>query len=164
MSNLDPFNDSTETECQTVLEKIGLWTLIEQRGGFTSSFFSDTLSQGQKQLFSLGRAVLRRMIRSREHAANVENVGEKSGSGILLLDEVTSSVDQETDRIMQRIITEEFAEYTIVMVSHRLEMVMGFDTVLVMEKGCVVEAGVPTELVNTEGSRFKELWLVGHKK
>jgi ABC-type multidrug transport system fused ATPase/permease subunit len=82
--------------------------------------------------------------------------------GILLLDEVSSSVDQDTDRAIQTVIKEEFESYTIIMVSHRLEIVMDFDTVVVMEKGTVVESGNPRTLVDTNESRFKELWLAGN--
>ncbi|KAF4629796.1 hypothetical protein G7Y89_g8347 [Cudoniella acicularis] len=142
MANLDPFTVSTESDCQAVLETVGLWSLIEQRGGLAKGLLSDTLSQGQKQLFSLARAILRRRIRARDFDADFGSsaTGEKGGSGILLLDEVSSSVDQDTDRAMQRIIKEEFESYTIVMVSHRLEMVMDFDTVFVMDKGSVVDS------------------------
>jgi ATP-binding cassette subfamily C (CFTR/MRP) protein 1 len=73
-------------------------------------------------------------------------------------------VDQDTDRAMQRIIHKEFEGYTIIMVSHRLEMVMDFDTVVLMDNGSVVEVGRPRTLVQRDGSRFKELWLVGKKK
>lgn len=164
MSNLDPLNVSTENECQVVLETVGLWTLVDQRGGLLEGLSSDTLSQGQKQLFSLARAVLRCRIRAKDNEAEFgTSTGEKGGGGILLLDEVSSSVDQDTDRAMQRIIKEEFGSYTIVMVSHRLEMVMDFDTVLVMDKGMIVEAGPPRTLVKTDGSRFKELWSVANK-
>ena len=53
--------------------------------------------------------------------------------------------------------------YTIVMVSHRLEMVMDyFDRVVVLDRGSVVEDGGPRELVEMEGSRFGELWAVEH--
>jgi ABC-type multidrug transport system fused ATPase/permease subunit len=125
---------------------------------------SDTLSAGQKQLFSLARAILRARIRARER---IIEFGEKgpgaADGGILLLDGVSSSVDQDTDRAMQNIIREVFKAYTIVMVSHRLEMVMSFDKVAVMEKGEVVEMGPPMELVEKEGGRFSELWLVGKK-
>ena len=109
----------------------------------------DSLSQGQKQLFSLARAMLRRRVR-----------GESKG-GVLLLDEVSSSVDVDTDRAMQGIIKREFEGYTIVMVSHRLDMVMDFDKVVVMDAGRVVEEGEPGVLVEREGGRFRELWMVG---
>ncbi len=65
---------------------------------------------------------------------------------------------------MQRVILREFAGYTIVMVSHRLEAVMGFDRVVIMDAGKVVETGPPRELAETEGSRFRELWMVGNNK
>ena len=86
--------------------------------------------------------------------------GEVEG-GVLLLDEVSSSVDRETDEAMQRVVREEFVGYTVVMVSHRLGVVMGFDRVVVMEKGRVVEEGRPAELVEVEGGRFRELWMAG---
>ncbi|KAH6702083.1 P-loop containing nucleoside triphosphate hydrolase protein [Leptodontidium sp. MPI-SDFR-AT-0119] len=162
-SNLDPFNKSTPEECQAVLEIVGLWSAIEQRGGLESGMSVEMLSQGQKQLFSLARAVLRARIRARDFTAEFGAVGGDRPGGVLLLDEVSSNVDRETDRAMQRIIHEEFESYTIVMVSHRLEMVMGFDTVVVMEKGSIVEAGEPKILVETKRSRFKELWSLGNK-
>ncbi|RYP20476.1 hypothetical protein DL765_002775 [Monosporascus sp. GIB2] len=164
-SNLDPFGISSEEECRAVLEAVNLWPFVDQHGGLSAGMSSDTLSQGQKQLFSLARAILRRRIRSREREAEL---GEKTvlgpGGGVLLLDEVSSSVDQETNSAMQASIREEFEGYTIVMVSHRLDMVMGFDTVVVMDEGRVVETGRPETLVETEGSRFRELSLVGSNK
>lgn len=164
MSNLDPFNISTESDCRAVLETVGLWTSVDQRGGLKDGLSADTFSQGQKQLFSLARAILRRQIRARNYEADFGvAASEKGGGGILLLDEVSSSVDQDTDRAMQRVIKEEFESYTVVMVSHRLEMVMDFDTVLVMDKGSVIESGRPRTLVNRDGSWFKELWSVGKR-
>ncbi|GIC88015.1 uncharacterized protein Aud_004406 [Aspergillus udagawae] len=151
-SNLDPFGVSTDGECQDVLETVGLWPFVTERGGLYGPFAPDTLSQGQKQLFSLARAILRRRIRERD--------GPEGARGILLLDEISSGVDLCTEHDMLLIVGEEFQGYTIVMVSHRLETVMDFDTVLVMDKGCMVEKGEPRLLVEEEGSRFKELWVV----
>jgi ABC-type multidrug transport system fused ATPase/permease subunit len=56
-------------------------------------------------------------------------------------------------------IEEALKRLTYVMVSHRLEMVMGFDKVVILEEGSVVEDGVPSELVEQEGSWFHDLWL-----
>ena len=154
-ANLDPFGTATLSDCESVLRAVELWHFVDDRGGLEAGLTADSLSQGQKQLFSLARAILRRRLRSRG--------SEEKGGGILLLDEVSSSVDQETDKAMQQIILNEFAGYTIVMVSHRLDMVMGFDTVVVMDAGKAVEIGSPRALVESEESRFKELWLVGNK-
>lgn len=154
-SNLDPSGVSFDTECQAVLKMAGLWSFVIERGGLAAGMIPDTLSQGQKQLFSLARAILRRRVRSRE-------VGTEKNGGILLLDEVSSSVDVHTDRAMHECIKSEFQGYTIVMISHRLEMVMDFDRVVVMDTGAVVEVGAPRALVKTYGSKFRELWMVSN--
>ncbi|KAM7204723.1 canalicular multispecific organic anion transporter 1 [Naviculisporaceae sp. PSN 640] len=161
-TNLDPFNASTPDTCQSVLETVNLWAFVQERGGLDAGMSSDTLSQGQKQLFSLARAILRRRIRTAEREAEVGSSGASpSSGGILLLDEVSSSVDVETDNIMHEIIRREFEGYTIVMVSHRLDVVVGyFDRVVVMDKGEIVEVGEPKRLVETEGSWFRGLWAV----
>lgn len=160
--NLDPPGGSTAEECRAVLETVGLWEVVERRGGLDAGMAADELSQGQKQLFSLARAVLRRRVRMRQRVAEF---GEKcvGGGGVLLLDEVSSSVDQDTEKAVQEIIKREFDGYTIIMVSHRLDMVMGFDTVVVMDEGKIIETGKPETLVEGEGSRFRELWLAGNK-
>jgi ABC-type multidrug transport system fused ATPase/permease subunit len=137
--------------------------LVDQRGGLAAALSPDMLSQGQKQLFNLARAVLRCRIRARHNGAGSAAAGEKFGGGILLLDEVSSSVDRDTDRLMQRIIQVEFEGYTIVMVSHRLDVVMDFDTVVVMDSGSVVETGGPRTLVERDGGRFRELFLIGNE-
>lgn len=177
-ANLDPFAIASDEDCQGVLETVDLWSFVSRRGGLAAGMNSDMLSQGQKQLFSLARAVLRRRIRVQDLATDVghaylastsaseiemkDAVRSGTGSlaangGVLILDEVSSSVDIETDKVMQEIIRHEFKGYTVVMVSHRLEMVMEFDKVLVMDAGRVVEQGRPRELVEREGSRFAEL-------
>lgn len=80
-----------------------------------------------------------------------------SDHGILLLDEVSSSVDHETERVMQDIIRTEFRHYTVIAVSHRLDMIMDFDRVVVMDTGEIVEVGNPVELAGQSGSRFGDL-------
>ncbi|KAK1835744.1 P-loop containing nucleoside triphosphate hydrolase protein [Podospora conica] len=160
-TNLDPYRISTAAECRAVLEAVGLWAFVDERGGLEAGMTADTLSQGQKQLFSLARAVLRRRLRARGREAEFGGKVGGQGGGVLLLDEVSSSVDQDTERAMQKVIRDEFEGYTVVMVSHRLEAVMGFDRVVVMAKGEVVEEGKPGELVEREGGVFRELWMVG---
>ncbi|KAM0421107.1 hypothetical protein ACHAPT_011178 [Fusarium lateritium] len=155
-ANIDPLNGATEAECLQVLDTVRLSGFVDDRGSLNAGMSADDLSAGQKQIFSLGRAILRRRVRDRLAG------GEKRG-GLLLLDEVSSSVDKATDRAMQEIIRDEFESYTIVMVSHRLEMVMDyFDRVVVLDRGAVVESGGPRELVDTSGSRFGELWGIEH--
>ncbi|KAK1980153.1 P-loop containing nucleoside triphosphate hydrolase protein [Colletotrichum cereale] len=146
--NLDPFRVADEAECLSVLEQVGLLAGLQERGGIDAGFTAESLSQGQKQLFCLARAVLRRRVKSRNG----------TNGGILLLDEVSSSVDRATDLAMQDIIRREFDGYTIIMVSHRLDMVLECDTVVVMDKGHLAEKGKPRVLKDEEGSMFRDLW------
>ncbi|KAG9597513.1 putative ABC multidrug transporter, partial [Aureobasidium melanogenum] len=149
--NLDPLDVSNLQECRYALESVGMWDFVLGKGGLTASMSAGTLSAGQRQLLSLARVLLRRRHRSQQGTDN----------GILLLDEVSSSVDQATEKVMQEIIRTEFERYTVVAVSHRLDMIMDFDSVVVMDKGCVVEVGNPRTLAAETGSRFGELVRAG---
>lgn len=161
--NLDPFNVSSEEDCWAALDSVGLRNLVEEHGGLAAGMAVDMLSQGQKQLFSLARALLRHKVRCR-HLEDSYGEAGAGHRGILLLDEFSSGVDYDTDRAMQKIIREEFEAYTVVMVSHRLEMVMDFDRVVMMDAGSVVETGRPSALIEEEGSKFRNLWMVGREK
>jgi ABC-type multidrug transport system fused ATPase/permease subunit len=156
-TNLDPSGVSTPEECEAVLAAVGLSAFVDERGGLSAGMTATTLSAGQRQLMSVGRALIRRRIRNRHHDAG------KNG-GILLLDEVSSSVDLETERVMQDIIKTEFEEYTVIAVSHRLHMVMEFDTVVVMDMGEIVEVGNPAVLAGQAVSRFGDLVRAGKEK
>ncbi len=153
-ANLDPTDISTPAECEAVLATLNLLPFVRDRGGLDACVNAATLSAGQRQLMSLGRALLRRRGRARNALALG---GGGAEGGILLLDEVSSSVDRETERIMQETIATEFRDYTVVAVSHRLDMIMDFDRVVVMDQGAVVELGNPAVLAAREGTRFREL-------
>jgi len=149
-TNLDPELNSLSEDCEDALKAVGLWKFVEERGGLDAAMSAGTLSAGQRQLFSVGRAVLRRRIRSRK-------LGDVPDKGILILDEISSSVDVETERVIMELIKAEFRNYTVVAVSHRLEKIMEFDKVVVMDCGEIVEMGRPVELATKMGSRFGDL-------
>lgn len=88
------------------------------------------LSQGQRQLVCLARALLKR-------------------PKIVVLDEATSAVDRGTDSNIQESLRQEFAAAgcTVLVIAHRLSTVADFDRVLVLEKGRVAEMGSPRELL-----------------
>ncbi|KAK4861145.1 hypothetical protein LT330_004061 [Penicillium expansum] len=150
-NNLDVSEEATPEECKTVLKSVGLWEFVKERGGLAAGMNSSSFSNGQRQLLSFGRALLRRSVRERKFGAAVQL------GGILLLDEVSSSVDQETERIMQETIRTEFKNYTVIAVSHRLDMIMDFDRVVVMDTGEIVEVGKPAVLAREAGTRFGDL-------
>ena len=141
LANLDPDSAASEEERLDVLKAVKLEGLADAA--------VEQLSAGQKQLLSLGRAILRRRMK-------------RGAGGLLLLDEVGSSVDGETDKVMGEVIRREFEGYTVVMIAHRLGMVREYsDRVVVLDKGRVVEDGDPRVLVGVEGTRFRDLWLSG---
>lgn len=101
--NADTLGTASDDEIISALTKLGIWETLERRGGLDSVFPGNTLSQGEQQLFGLARALLR-----------------KDQSRVLILDEATSSVDSETDSVMQNVIKEEFYHHTIISVAHRV--------------------------------------------
>ncbi|KAI0173569.1 P-loop containing nucleoside triphosphate hydrolase protein [Hypoxylon sp. FL1284] len=97
------------------------------------------LSQGQRQLLCLARAIVSR-------------------PKVMVLDEATSAVDMTTDALIQRSIREEFGGSTLVVIAHRLSTIADFDRILVLSDGRVAEFGTPRELweldagANNDGS------------
>ncbi|WEW59244.1 hypothetical protein PRK78_004713 [Emydomyces testavorans] len=98
------------------------------------------LSQGQRQLLCLARAIVSR-------------------PKIMVLDEATSAVDMATDALIQRSIRSEFGRNstTLLVIAHRLSTIADFDKILVMDAGKAVEFGAPRELMGIEGGVFRSL-------
>jgi ATP-binding cassette subfamily C (CFTR/MRP) protein 1 len=67
---------------------------------------------------------------------------------------VLFSVDADTDSLMQRVLRSEFAGCTILAVSHKLDAVLDFDKVVLLDSGRIVEVGNPRQLLSTPSSRF----------
>lgn len=94
------------------------------------------LSQGQRQLLCLARAIVSR-------------------PKIMVLDEATSAVDMATDVLIQRSIREEFQDSTLIVIAHRLSTIADFDKILVMDDGVGVEFDRPKELLGRAGGVFR---------
>jgi ABC-type multidrug transport system fused ATPase/permease subunit len=138
----DPAISSAEDEkIIAALTTVNLLDIISSRGGLDTDMANIPLSQGQKQLFCLARALLRR-----------------DKSPILVMDEATSNLDHHTDELIQKIIRENWQGKTIIAVVHRLNTVMDFDRIAVLERGSLVEVDAPGDLVKKEGGAFKGLW------
>ncbi|XP_024641719.1 ABC transporter C family member 10 isoform X2 [Medicago truncatula] len=143
--NLDPLSQHSDQEIWEVLQKCHLREIVKDKEGLDSSVVEDgsNWSIGQKQLFCLGRAILRR-------------------SRILVLDEATASIDNSTDMILQKTIRKEFADCTVITVAHRIPTVMDCNMVLVISDGKLGEYDEPMKLMKRERSLFgnlvKEYW------
>ena len=110
----------------------GLDTWVGERGV--------TLSGGQRQRLALTRALLR-------------------DPAVVVLDEATSAVDNETEAAIQRALGVAAAERTTVVVAHRLSTVRHADRIWVLDQGVVREAGTHDELVASDGA-YAALWRV----
>ncbi|KAI0332194.1 multidrug resistance-associated ABC transporter [Cubamyces sp. BRFM 1775] len=119
----------TETEAKTVI------TLDTQVSPGGTNF-----SQGQRQLIAMARALLRR-------------------SAIIILDEATSSIDFATDAKIQATIREEFGDSLLLTVAHRLRTVIDYDRLIVLDKGELAEFDTPLNLIQKEGSIFRNMCL-----
>ncbi|KAM0524595.1 hypothetical protein ACHAPE_000693 [Trichoderma viride] len=140
--NIDPSSSYPQGAIIEALQAVNLWTVIDARGGLDATFEEDMLSHGQKQLFFLARAVLK-----------------KDCGKVVLLDEASSSLDKETEQMVRTTINTHFKNHTVISIAHHLATILDFDRVVIMDKGRVVEVGSPRELLQSPGrGRFKALW------
>ena len=68
------------------------------------------------------------------------------------------SADAETESLFRSILCAEFKAYTVLAVAHRLETIVDFDLVVVMEAGRIVECGPPAALLEAPAGGFREMW------
>ncbi|KAI3962241.1 hypothetical protein MKX01_030791 [Papaver californicum] len=139
--NLDPLSQHSDQEIWEVLGKCQLRESVQEKeGGLDSLVQQDGVnwSMGQRQLFCLGRALLRK-------------------SQILVLDEATASIDNATDSILQKTIRTEFTSCTVMTVAHRIPTVMDSTMVLAISDGKIIEYDAPMKLMKEEGSLFAQL-------
>lgn len=154
--NVNPEGTASDDKIIESLQVVNLWTHIESQGGLDADWSDDLLSHGQQQLFCLARAMCK-------------------SSNLLIMDEATSryvrktrggyssahvlySVDHETETLMQRVIRDQFKSQTIIAIAHKLDSILDFDKVVLMEDGRIVEFDSPQTLLSKEGSAFKALY------
>jgi ABC-type multidrug transport system fused ATPase/permease subunit len=137
-ANADPYGLHPDTSIISAIQKVHLWPLVHSKGGLDAELDAEFFSHGQRQLFCLGRAILRK-------------------SKVVVLDEVTSSVDRKTDELMQRLIREEFGDCTILAVAHRLDTILDFGRIALLADGELREVDTPAALLGRD-SLFKELY------
>ncbi|KAG7047518.1 ABC transporter [Colletotrichum scovillei] len=136
--NLDPGQTASDEEITVVLKRVQLWDKVKERGGLGAVIDDKFFSQGEAQLLVFARAMLRK-------------------GRVLVLDEITSSLDDESSRIIDEVLRSWFRGWTIIAIAHKLESVLDFDRVAVVDSGVVVEYGEPRQLLGSESS-FKALY------
>jgi ATP-binding cassette subfamily C (CFTR/MRP) protein 1 len=138
--NLDPSRQKQDSELWNALEVCKLLNVVKSfPDGLDTKLANDiNLSSGQRQLFSLARALLR-------------------NRKVLVLDEATSSMDYETDAAVQQILRTQFNHCTIITVAHRIATVRDYDRILVLSNGQMVELDTPDALMKQKTSIFRAL-------
>ncbi|KAI1720590.1 ABC transporter transmembrane region domain-containing protein [Ditylenchus destructor] len=136
--NLDPSNQYSDEDIWRVLESSNLKQYAEMLPGklqYEITENGDNISIGQRQLVCLARALLRK-------------------TKVLILDEATAAVDMATDAMIQNTIRKEFRNSTVITIAHRLNTIMDYDRIIVLEAGSIREFDSPSVLMANKKSVF----------
>ncbi|KAJ7063699.1 P-loop containing nucleoside triphosphate hydrolase protein [Mycena amicta] len=148
--NLDPDGEHDDAALNDALRAAGLFSLdldAEAAGGAKKKITLDTVvasgganfSVGQRQVIALSRALVRR-------------------SKVLVLDEATSAIDYETDRVIQESLRTQLGkDVTVLCVAHRLQSVMDADRIIVLDGGRIAEFDTPRRLISKGGGLLRAL-------
>jgi ATP-binding cassette subfamily B protein len=124
---------ASDEQCVDVLRKMNLLSWSEPGTEFLDSEVGDLgsrLSGGERQRLAIARALI-------------------AGSPILLLDEVTSNLDSNNEKVVQDILHAKARTQSIVVIAHRLSTVVAADRIIVLDKGMVVAQGTHSELLDS---------------
>ena len=142
--------NATDEEVITAAKIVDLHNYITSLENGYNTFLKDggnELSQGQKQLISFARAIIR-------------------NPKLLILDEATSSIDTETEHVIQTAIAKVLKGRTSIMIAHRLSTIVDCDRIIVMKDGKIIEDGNHKSLMEKRGyyyelymNQFKDLNL-----
>lgn len=136
-------HDATDEEIIDVCKKLDIHDFILSLKDGYNTFLKgggDELSQGQKQLISFARALIR-------------------NPSILILDEATSSIDTETEAVIQKSVNKMLKGRTSIIIAHRLSTIVDCDRILVMKDGRIVEDGDHISLMNKKQGYYHELYM-----
>ncbi|ESQ55603.1 hypothetical protein EUTSA_v10024220mg [Eutrema salsugineum] len=135
--NLDPLGLSEDWRIWEILEKCKVKAEVESAGGLDSNVKESgcSFSVGQRQLLCLARALLK-------------------SSKILCLDECTANIDVHTASLLHNTISSECQGVTVITIAHRISTVLDLDSILILDRGILVEQGKPQHLLRDDDSAF----------
>ncbi|RZB51171.1 ABC transporter C family member 3 isoform B, partial [Glycine soja] len=140
-TNLDPLEEYTDEQIWEALDMCQLGDEVRKKEGKLDSIVTENgenWSMGQRQLFCLGRVLLKK-------------------SKILVLDEATASVDTATDNTIQQTVKKFFSECTVITIAHRITSILDSDMVLFLNQGLIEEYDSPKKLLKNKSSSLAQL-------
>ncbi|MFT5256013.1 MAG: subfamily B ATP-binding cassette protein MsbA, partial [Candidatus Paceibacteria bacterium] len=129
---------ATEEEIIDALKIANAWEFVKELPKGIDTNIGDSgnkLSGGQKQRLSIARAVLK-------------------NPPIMILDEATSALDTESERLVQNALENMMKNRTSIVIAHRLSTIQNADTIVVLNKGSIVEQGKHAELLAKKGMYY----------
>lgn len=121
-----------ESAMVSALDEVGLWQQIQDHGGLSANIDEIGLSNGQRQILCIVRAIL-------------------SPGKIIIMDEPTAGFDELTERLATGLLCERLKGRTIISIAHQINTLMDSDLIMVLDHGIVSELGAPQELLRRRG-------------
>ena len=131
--NLDPLGQFDDARMIESLKSIGMDNILKEEGlNFIVKENGSNLSAGERQLICIARAMIRK-------------------SKIIIMDEATSSIDYDTEQLIQKAILTTLKDSTVMTIAHRIKTILDYDRILVFDQGKLIEQGSPKELIGQKG-------------
>ncbi|MBT4495126.1 ATP-binding cassette domain-containing protein, partial [bacterium] len=132
-TNAEVFKAAKLAHCNRFISEFpeGYDTFVGERGV--------KLSGGERQRVAIARAILK-------------------NAPILILDEATSSLDSESEELIQDALNSLMKDKTVIVIAHRLSTIMRMDRIIVLKKGKVIEQGSHSELIKKREGVYNRLW------
>ena len=140
--NLDPEEKHSDREIWDILEMVTLKSMVEKTQGKLNYWITENgsnLSGGEQQLICIARALLQ-------------------DRKIVVFDEAMANMDFEADQLIQSILKTKLRNRTILTIAHRLDTILDYDRIVVIDEGQIIEVGSPESLLKKEDGHFRRLY------